>query len=62
LGDVRKEELARLIESGEYEVDLKEVAAAMLRRNPSMLIPREPVDRPPAGVDQDEPAPDADVA
>jgi hypothetical protein len=59
---VRKEELARLIEQGEYEVDLQEVAAAMLRRNPSMFVPREPLDRAPAPVEQDEPAPDADVA
>ena len=59
---MRKEELARLIESGEYEVDLKEVAAAMLRRNPSMFVPREPLDRPPARIEQDEPAPDPDLA
>jgi hypothetical protein len=59
---VRKEELARLIEQGEYRVDLKEVAAAMLRRNPSMFVPREPLDRTPARVEEDEPAPDPDVA
>jgi hypothetical protein len=59
---VRKEELARLIEQGEYEVDLEEVAAAMLRRNPSMFVPREPVDRTPARVEQDEPAPGPDLA
>jgi hypothetical protein len=59
---VRKEELARLIQSGEYEVDLREVAAAMLKRHPSMLIPGKPVDRPPGRVDEDEPAPDPDLA
>jgi hypothetical protein len=59
---VRKEELARLIQSGEYEVDLQEVAAAMLKRHPSMFVPREPLDRPPARVDEDEPAPDPDLA
>ena len=59
---MRKEELARLIEQGEYKVDLKEVAAAMLRRNPSMFVPSEALDRTPARVEEDEPAPDPDVA
>jgi hypothetical protein len=59
---VRKEELARLIEQGEYKVDLKEVAAAMLKRNPSMFVPREPPDRTAARVEEDEPAPGPDLA
>ena len=56
------EELARLIAEGKYKVDPKEVAAAMLRRNPSMFVAREPLDRSPVGAEQDDPAPDADLA
>jgi hypothetical protein len=59
---VRKEELAKKIERGDYEIDPHAVAEAMLRRNPLMLEPTQPLDRPPVGVEQDEPAPDADVA
>ena len=55
-------ELARLIESGEYKIDPGEVAAAMLKRHPSMLVPPKPVDRGAAGAEQDDPAPGADLA
>ena len=57
-----KEELARRIASGEYEVDPHAVAEAMLKRNPSMLVPAQPLDRPAVGVEEDEPAPDPDPA
>ena len=57
------DELARAIERGEYEVDPHAVAEAMLRRrNPLVLEPAQPLDGPPVGVEQDEPAADADVA
>jgi hypothetical protein len=53
------DELARAIERGEYSVDPHAVAEAMIR---SMLESGKPFDLPPVGVEQDEPAPDADVA
>jgi hypothetical protein len=62
MGDL--DELAGAIERGEYEVDPHAVAEAMLRRlGPrSMLEAGEALGRPPAGVEQDEPAPGADLA
>ena len=62
MGDL--DELAGAIERGEYEVDPHAVAEAMLRRiGPgSMLEAGKPLDRPAAGVEQDEPTADADLA
>lgn len=57
-----KDELARLIQSGAYKVNVDEVAAAMLRRNPSMFVAPEPLDGPAVPPEEDEPAPGADVA
>ena len=60
-----KEALARLIARGEYVVDAHAVAEAMLRRGcPSslVLVAPQPLDRAPVRVDQDEPAPGADLA
>ena len=62
MGTRDKGELARLIESGEYKIDPGEVAAAMLKRDPLMLVAAKPLDRPAAGVEQDEPAPGMDLA
>jgi hypothetical protein len=56
---VDKGELAKAIERGEYSVDPHAVAEAMIR---SMLEARQSLDLPPVGVEEDEPAPDADVA
>ena len=42
--------------------DPGEVAAAMLKRDPLMLVAPKPLDRPAAGVEQDEPAPGVDLA
>jgi hypothetical protein len=61
MGDTSKDELARLIERGEYRIDPKEVAAAMLKRHPSMLVTPKPVDGGAAGAEQDEPAPGVDL-
>ena len=62
MGTRDKGELARLIESGEYKIDPGEVAAAMLKRDSLMLVAAKPLDRPAAGVEQDEPAPGVDLA
>jgi hypothetical protein len=62
MGARSKDELARLIERGQYKVDLREVAAAMLKRDPLMLVSPQPLDRPAAGAEQDEPAPGVDLA
>ena len=62
MGGTDRDELARRIARGEYEIDPKEVAAAMLRRHPSMLEALESRDRPPRRVEQDEPAPGVDLA
>ncbi len=76
MGETDKDELARRIERGEYRIDPKEVAAAMLRREPwastrlgrvrrhppsSMLVAPKPVDGDAAGPEQDEPAPGVDL-
>jgi hypothetical protein len=60
-----KDALARLIARGEYVVDTQAVAAAMLNRralDSLVLVPPQPLDRPSVRVEQDEPAPGADVA
>lgn len=62
MGETDKDALARLIESGGYEIDPQKVAAAMLKRHPSMLKAAQPLDRPPARVEQDEPASGTDLA
>jgi hypothetical protein len=62
MGETDKDALARLIETGRYEIDPKEVAAAMLRRRPSMFKAAQPLDRPASGVEEDEPTPGADLA
>ena len=62
MGERDKDALARLIEAGGYKIDPHEVAAAMLRRRPSMFEAVQPLDRPAAGVEEDEPAPGADLA
>ncbi len=61
-----KDALARAIARGDYVVDTHAVAAAMIRRargGPSLvLVAPQPVDRPAVRIEQDEPAPGADVA
>ena len=69
-----KGELAKAIERGEYQVDPHAVAEAMVRSQwastrlgrvrsrPSVLEAGKPLDRLPVRVEQDEPAPDADLA
>ena len=59
-----KDALAKAIARGEYAVDPHAIAEAMLKRGAlsAVLVPAQPVDRPAAGVEQDEPVPDADVA
>jgi hypothetical protein len=59
---VEKGELAKAIERGEYEIDPHAVAEAMLRRRPSMLESGKPLESPPVGAEQDEPAAGADLA
>jgi hypothetical protein len=53
------DELADAIRRGEYHVDPHAVADAMLR---SMLEAGKPLDRPPVGVEQDEPTAGKDLA
>jgi hypothetical protein len=62
MGETDKDALARLIEAGGYTIDPHEVAAAMLSRRPSMFEAVQPLDRPVAGVEEDEPASGADLA
>jgi hypothetical protein len=60
-----KDALARLIARGEYEVDTQAVADAMLARGALrslVLVAPQSLDGPPVRVEQDEPAPGADVA
>jgi hypothetical protein len=55
--------LRERIARGEYVVDPHAVAEAMLRRVGSpMLVPVEPLERPPVGADEDEAIPGDDVA
>jgi hypothetical protein len=60
-----KDALARLIARGEYVVDTQAVAGAMLSRralDSLVLVPPQPLDGAAVRVEQDEPAPGADVA
>jgi hypothetical protein len=57
-------DLASRLSRGEYEIDTRLVAEAMLRRRGSgllMLVPDE-VDGPPVGPPQDDPGPGLDAA
>jgi hypothetical protein len=60
----RKDALARAIERGEYVVDTRAVAEAMLRRGqPSLvLVSAQSLDRPAVRVQQDDSAPEAGAA
>jgi hypothetical protein len=64
MSSMSKDALARAIAQGEYVVDPHAVAAAMLRRGSplAVLVPAQPLDRLATGVEQDDPAPGADVA
>jgi len=64
MSSLSKDALGRAIAQGEYVVDAHAVAEAMLRRGSplAVLVPAQPLDRPAAGVEQDEPVPGADVA
>ena len=62
MGETDKDALARLIATGAYAIDPKKVAAAMLRRRPSMFEAAQPLDRPAPAADEDEPAPGPDLA
>jgi Anti-sigma-28 factor, FlgM len=65
---VRKQALAEQIARGEYVVDPHAVAEAMLkagefrRASSTVLEAPEALERPPAGVEQDEPGAGADLA
>jgi Anti-sigma-28 factor, FlgM len=60
------DQLAERIARGEYEVDPKAVAEAMLRRGFAggslVLVPAEPRDGAAVGAAQDDPAPGGDAA
>jgi hypothetical protein len=63
MSTMSKDALARAIERGEYVVDTRAVAEAMLRRGPLLvLVPAQPRDRPAVRVDEDDAAPEAGVA
>jgi Anti-sigma-28 factor, FlgM len=64
MSSMSKDALARAIAQGEYVVDAHAVAEAMLRRGSplAVLVPAQPLDRPAAGVEQDDALPGADVA
>ena len=63
MSTMSKDALARAIARGEYVVDTRAVAEAMLRREPSLvLVPAQPLDRPAIRVQQDDAAPEAGVA
>jgi hypothetical protein len=64
MSTMSKDALARAIERGEYVVDTRAVAEAMLRLGaPSLvLVPAQPLDRPAVRVEQDDAAPEAGVA
>jgi hypothetical protein len=57
-----RDELTKRIERGDYEVDPHAVAEAMLKRNPLMLVPMQPLDRPAVLTEQDESAAGPDLA
>jgi hypothetical protein len=57
--------LAERVRRGDYVVDAEAVAEAMMRRwlrGSPVLVAAQPLDRPAAGVDEDEPAAGADAA
>jgi hypothetical protein len=59
----RTQALADQIARGEYVVDPHAVAEAMLRADLSLVLEApHALERPPGGVEQDEPLPGADVA
>jgi hypothetical protein len=64
--DVIDPALARQVERGEYVVDARAVAEAMLRRwrrgDSSVLVAAEPLDGPAVVVEDDEPASLDDLA
>ena len=66
MSTLSKDAIARQIARGEYVVDTRAVAAAMLSRSDGLrslvLVSPQPLDRQPARVEQDEAAPGADVA
>lgn len=76
MSTMSKDALARAIARGEYVVDTRAVAEAMLRRatdvegsraplarrRSSVLVPAQPLDRPAVRVEQDDAAPEAGVA
>jgi hypothetical protein len=64
MSTMSKDALARAIERGEYVVDTRAVAEAMLRRGaPSfVLVPAQPLDWPAVRVEQDDAPPEAGVA
>jgi hypothetical protein len=64
MSTMSKDALARAIERGEYVVDTRAVAEAMLRRGALslVLVPAQPLDRPAVRVQQDDAAPEAGVA
>jgi hypothetical protein len=60
---VSKEALAQQIARGEYVIDPHAVAEAMLKSDFSaVLVAPQPLDGPPARVEQDEPAAGPDLA
>ena len=63
MSTMSKDALARAIERGEYVVDTRAVAEAMLRQGAVLvLVPAQPLDRPAVRVQQDDAAPEAGVA
>jgi hypothetical protein len=64
MSTMSKDALARAIARGEYVVDTHAVADAMLRHcgGSLVLVAPQPLDRPAIRIEQDEAAPDADVA
>jgi hypothetical protein len=64
MSTMSKDALAHAIERGEYVVDTRAVAEAMLRRGaPSLvLVPAQPLDWPAVRVEQDDAPPEAGVA
>jgi hypothetical protein len=64
MSTMSKDALARAIARGEYVVDTHAVADAMLRQcgGSLVLVAPQPLDRPAIRIEQDEAAPDADVA
>ena len=63
MSTMSKDALALAIARGEYVVDTHAVAEAILRRPLSeVLVAPQPLDWAALGVEQDDAAPDADVA